>query len=239
VKDIATIYVKELRDGLDESLIPVFPPNTIVAVGSVGRVRDGRFVPHGSLQEMGAKLAIVPQGVAADMTFTTQGKVQLGPTVRIPAPDGSDLASATLSFTGDRSVAATFAKVTSERAVLAEFDRVLYEQLVAGNLSADDVVAWSVSVAESGTVVVAAKGGASVDLRAPIPGDVGFDTMALGVTFANDKNTSFRVSSAPLYASVRLRRVTPTARQPVGDVFGLEPPSGSFADVVVDDLLQS
>ena len=233
---IAQTYVRELRNHVDGSVIPIYPPNAIVPVGAIGTIDDGRFITRVTMAQLGRELAVEPDSAPADMVYATAGKVKMGETAEVGTA-GTTLAKATVSFSGGNAVLASMKAVSGQRANIREFDRILWELLLAKELTPDEVAVWSVSTAVSGAVVVAVERKASIDVTVPIAGVLGFSQLSVGASFSNDQNTSFNVSGGPFTVSVRLRRPTPNASQPVGDVRGLEPAAGKFANVVVDELL--
>jgi hypothetical protein len=234
---IAQTYVGELRNHVDASVVPIYPPNAIVPVGAIGTIADGRFITRVTMQELGRELVTTPDAAPVDMVYATSGRVNIGPTAEVPGPGGTTLAKATLSFAGGKAVLASMKSVSGVRANVREFDRILWELLLAKELASDEVAVWSVSTAVSGAVVVAVDKSSSIDVSVPVGGVLGFAQLSVGASFSNDRNTSFHLSGGPFTVSVRLRRPTPNAGKPVGDVFGIEPPAGTFANVVVDELL--
>ncbi len=243
---IARIYIDEVRGGLDETVVPVFAPDTVIEPGTIGSFDDGTFVPRGHLRERGATVVAQDGPPTPSWTFRSTGKVDLAPAAEVGLADGTKVFSAKLSFSGSRGVVASFQDVVESAVIDADdFDRVIWETYLAGKLKEDRLVVWSVRRAARGTVVVASEKGASVELTAPILGTLTFDGVAAGVTFGSSHGIGYSVSGAALTTFVRLKRVTPQGKASVEDVHGFEPGDApgkqppSVEPVRLDDLLTS
>ena len=222
---ISRIYIEEIRNRLDETVVPVFAPDTHVEVGTIGSFEDGQFIPRGHIRERGADVTVTSGPPTPVWTFSSSSGVDLSPAVKVALADGSDLFSATLRFSGKRGVATSFQRVVETSTVDADdFDRIIWELFLAGKLRQDRPVVWSVRRAELGTVVVAAERGAQVELRAPVLNTLTLDGIAAGVDFGASRGVGYSVSNAALTASVRLKRITPDKKTPVEDIRRFDAP---------------
>ena len=224
MSSIARIYIEELRRGLDETVVPVFQPDTPVEVGTIGSFEDGQFIPRGQLKDRGASFEVRSGAPTPTWAFQSEAGVNLSPAVELALPDGTKIFSAKLSFAGKQGVAISCQEVVETTVDDADdFDRVIWELYLAGKLRVDRLVVWSVRRATQGTVVVATQSGASVDLTAPVLGALTLDGLSAGVNFATSKGVGYSVSGAALTTFVRLKRVTPDGRVPIEDVRRFEP----------------
>src|SRR3954452_133903 len=163
-KPIAAIYVKELRVRLEPLVVPIFTPDSAIAVGDFGSVDDGRFVRRGNVADRGVAIEPKDDGMAP-FDFSSAGKVHLGPTVELPNPAGGTLVKGSLHFSKSRAVVTSF-KAGVEHTVkdADSFGEQLLRLWYANELPASRNVVWSVRVATGGTVVVSEEGDNTVDV---------------------------------------------------------------------------
>jgi hypothetical protein len=213
---LADIYVSEMRNKLDQSMVALFPPDAgDIRVGTIGRFNDGEFERRGHLEELlggaDAFAAAVPSAPPSDpgsLWFRSEDSVHLEPTGTVNAA-GKDLLKARLSFTGDRSVVASFVGVVEHAAASPRtFDDTLWKLYVEGDLKQDEVVVWLHRHAASGTVLVNRKGGVDVELTVDpdlVGGVVSFANLGAGVTFGAGSQASSQVSNTNLTVCVKTK----------------------------------
>jgi hypothetical protein len=243
VTSIARIYIDEIRRRLDETVVPLFAPDTPVEVGAIGSFDDGQFIVRGHMRERGADVEVVSGPPTPVWTFSSTGQVEISPAVEI-GPPGAGAFSATLHFAGKQGVIASFQRVVETRTVDSDdFDRIIWELFLAGKLRQDRLVVWSVRRAEQGTVVVAAERGAHIELTAPMVSALTIEGISAGVSFGKSRGVGYSVSHAALTASVRLKRITPSNTVPVEDVRRFDPAEQdrhrrqAVRDVSIDEVL--
>jgi hypothetical protein len=243
---LADIYVKELRTRLDQSMVPLFPPDAAdIRVGTIGRFTDGAFDRRGHLDEvLGGADAFAEKVPPADPTqpgslwFRSEGSVHLEPAGTVTAM-GKELLKAKLSFTGDRSVVASFAGVV-EHAVSSPrmFDDLLWKLYIEGDLKPDEVVVWLHREAASGTVLVNRKGGVDVELTVDpdlVGGIVSFEGLGAGVTFGSGSSASSQISNTDLTVCVKVKGLSGDEAVRIVDRRGFEPST----DAILGDYLGS
>src|SRR5687767_13011488 len=106
-RSIARIYIEEIRTRLDETVVPIFSPDTAIDVGDFGAFEDGQFVRKGNVDARGIALDI-DETAASAFDFASAGKVQIGGSVKVPNPLGGDLVKSTIRFSGSKAVVASF-----------------------------------------------------------------------------------------------------------------------------------
>jgi hypothetical protein len=212
---IADIYVKEVRTGLGESLVPIYSPSAAdVRVGTIGRFSQGQFEQRGHLDEVPAArdwaslVPLAPPTSPASFVFVSDGSVTIAPSGTVNVA-GQNLLSARLSFTGNRAVVASFSGVV-ESTVLSprRFDDLLWKLYIEGDLKPDEVVAWVVRRAASGTVLVNRKGGVDIELSVDpslVAGVISFQGLAVGVQFGAGSSASFQTSGADLAVAAKVK----------------------------------
>ena len=89
---LADIYVRELSTQLDNSLIPLFTPDTAVEIGTTGRFVDGRFVATGHLRTFLGDVPETVSGALSNWSFASENSVRLEPQVSVPGlPTGGPM----------------------------------------------------------------------------------------------------------------------------------------------------
>jgi hypothetical protein len=217
---VADIYLKELSRGLDRTLVPLFPPDTPVTVGTVGHFEDGRFVKRGELSQLpGAPMPAIESSAAADWSFSSENSVSLTPGGTVTTPLGQQLAKAQLGFSRDRSVLVSFVGLTEDRVESADIlDATLWRLYLEGALGAQDVVIWSSRRARSGTIVVARKGGIKLDVSTDLSAVAGVITVAnlgVGVNIEGGDHAGYQLVGQDLSVFVRAKGLTDAKVQEV------------------------
>jgi hypothetical protein len=238
-RPIARIYVGELRRGMEPLVVPIFTPDTAIEVGDFGAFEGGRFVRKGNLEDRDVALDVT-ENRHAGFDFASDGKVSIGPSVKVPNPagGGGELVQATLSFTKGQAVVVSF-RPGVDRAVkdADSFGETLAGLWASKELRTDRAVVWSVRRAEGGTVVVSKEGDNEVDLEADsaLFGATGITLQGLsaGVSFGRQRKATWKLSTSTdeLVIWARLYRLDKRAAQAV-DAFGFEAGSPEFEDHV-------
>jgi hypothetical protein len=216
---LAQIYINELRKKLDTTLVPVFAPDTEVAVGTIGSFDRGEFVAAGTTlsEEFGIDLRTEEDTTPTDWVFASEGAVELVPEGTISV-GGVDLLKGKLSFKRDRAVVAAFKGVTQSTAVWPmQLNRRIWELYLSGDIPRGTVIVRTVRRAASGTVVVTRKSGVNVELAADptlLGGLLSLQGLAAGVTFTGGTQAAFQISGPGMAPFVRVRGM-------VGDAPGL------------------
>ncbi len=241
-KASAAIYIRELRERYDSTVVPMFPPDTAVDVGDFGEFVDGQWVRHGSLRDRQEIMPEPNETPIAPFSFASSDKFEFGPSVEIPKPGGGTLLEATMKFSEDRAVAVSFQggveRSHPDRPVL---ERHLLALWYGKRLGDDLAVVWKVRRAAGGTLVVSQDGGTSVSVRADaaVLGAAGLSLagMSAGVAFTHESNATWKLSTEdiPLTTSMWLLRLDPKKREAV-DGFGFE---ASDADIAAATRFES
>jgi hypothetical protein len=233
-KPIAQIYVSELRKRMEPLVIPIFTPDTAIDVGDFGSFEDGRFVRKGNLAARGVALDVT-ENEHAGFEFASDGKVSIGPSVKVPNPAGGELVQATLTFSGGRAVVTSFQQGVDRAVDDADaFGETLAALWASKELRTDRAVVWSVRRAKGGTVVVSEEGGNEVKLVADSallgPAGITLGGLAAGVSFGSERKATWKLSTSTneLVLWARLYRLDPRTAEAV-DAFGFEPGSPELA----------
>lgn len=215
----AKVYIDEMRKGFDDTVLPVFTPDTTLEVGSICSFDDGRLVSRGHVRDRGGEIPTASGAPTPSWTFATKGAVEFTPAVRVALSDGSPAFSAEVSFGSSRAVVASFGDVVETTAVDADdVDRIIWEMFLAGRLREDRIVVWSVRRATRGTVLVSSGRGATASLTAPVAEALTLGGLSAGVKFSHLHEVGYSVSEAPLTAFVRAKRITPQGEHLAEDV---------------------
>ena len=227
---IADIYIHELQTRFDRSFVPLYPPDTsAVTVGAIGRFTNGEFERRGHLKDVigedtfAQTVPMAPPSEPASFTFHSAEGVTLKPSATASV-GGQDIVKASLSFTGDRAVVASFAGVV-EHAVSSprDFDKLLWRLYLEEELAADEVVVAVHREAASGTVLVNRKGGIEIEVSAD-PSVVGvaltFANLGLGVDFGVGSQASSQTSGTKLAVVVKAKGLPSDQANRVDDVRG-------------------
>lgn len=225
-RDIARTYISQVRDQVDPTVVPVFPPDTLLEVGDTVTVDDGRLVRRASV--LPRVVTDVTEHPTGPQSFASAGSVSIGPSVQVPNPVGGDLLKATVRFAKAHAVVASFQAGVQRQVLDADaFGRALLQLWRDGDLNQLHAVVWGVRRCSGGTVLVAQSDGATVDVLADPallgPAGLTLSGMSVGVELVADQASVWQLSTAsvPLTASVRLLGLTADQRQVV-DTFGFE-----------------
>ncbi len=226
---LADIYVHELKTRLDRTLIPLFTPDTNIAIGTVGRFEKGRFSPRRPLPVSVLTSLQTTTSNSADWVFSSEGSVQLTPKATVTTPLGQQLLAATLSITKNRSVVASFAGMTETRVVSQDvLDMTLWGLYKDGELNPNDLVVWYRRGASSGTVVVARKGNVGIDITADaalLGGMVTLQGLGLGVNLGGGSQADFQMSGNNLTAFLKVKGLGRRSTT-IEEIRGFEPDGG-------------
>lgn len=225
-KDLARIYVEEMCDRIDPTVVPVFPPDTTLDVGDYCSFDDGRLVRRGSVVGRAGLSVTVEEHTVGAHGFSSAGKVSISPSVIVPNPVGGELAQATIDFHKARAVVASFPSGVERRVPDADaFGEALMRLWYAKELNVERVVVWSVRKAPGGTVVVSEKGGNHVEVLVDtaLLGAAGLNLagLSVGVTFGKERHATWKLSTpdVPMVTSVRLLALADDQKRIV-DAFG-------------------
>jgi hypothetical protein len=238
---IADIYVKQLRTQLDQRLVPVYPPDAgNLRVGTIGRFTEGRFDTRGHLADrLDSEKAFAEAVVLAvptnpvSFSFHSADSVSLRQSANVTA-GGAELVKASLKFTGDRAVVASFVGVV-EHAVRSphDFDELLWGMYLRGDLEGDEVVVGVHRKAASGTVLVNRKGGVEVELYADpsVMAAISVQGLGAGVSLGEGSQVSAATVGEDLTVAVRAKGLPDEDASRIEDVRGFE---GSDEDKLKD-----
>jgi hypothetical protein len=171
---IADIYIQQLSTRFHRAFVPLYPPNAAeIRVGTIGRFIDGEFDRRGHLADrLGGEdafdrtVAMAKPSAPSAFVFQSANSVRIEPLVDAAAA-AQNLLTASLCFTGNRAVVASFIDVV-EHTVRSpsDFDKLLWRMHLDGRLAHDEVVVWVHRQARLGTVMVNRKGGVDIQLVA-------------------------------------------------------------------------
>lgn len=228
-RDIARIYVDEVRKRMDRTVVPVFPPDTELDVGDTVTLEDGRLNWKSSLKDRTGIHLDVHEYAVAGQEFGSASKVSLGPSVAVAGPLGGQLVKATLFFAQGRSVAASFRPGTERRARdIDAFGADLMRLWMGDQLKRNRWVVAAVRRSAGGTVIVSEEGDNQIDVLADAgqlgPAGLTVADLAVGVTFGKERKLTWKISdpAIPLVWWVRLLRLDRKQRQVI-DGYGFQP----------------
>jgi hypothetical protein len=200
---VAAAYIGELKAGLDQTWVPVFPPDTQVNVGDFGSFEDGRWIRRGSVFQRGLTPVLAAPTGTAPWSWASTAGVTFGPSVKIPSPVGGELVEAMISFGGKRGVVVSYGEGAENGVADADqFAAELWQLWWYRSLPVDRAVVWRTRTAATGTVMVAVERGAKVTVSidaaklAAIAGAaaVGLAELRLGVNLSADRGSTYGLS---------------------------------------------
>jgi hypothetical protein len=247
VKSTAGIYMQELR-GFDATIVPLFTPDSVVDVGDFGSFEDGRFVKRGNVRDRELSYEVEEQSIPP-FTFASDGKVEIGPSVKVPNPLGGELFKASMKFTGARAAAVSFQEGVQRTVRDADrFSEQVYALWATKKLPIDRVVIWSCRQATGGTVVVSGESDNEIEIMADAgllaSAGITLNAMNLGVTFGNERKHTYKLSSAtsPLTQWVRLYKLSSDDVPRVQDAYSFgtkaaPAPRGNAVHMTLDEII--
>ena len=182
-------------------------------------------------------------------TFASDGKVEIGPSVKIPNPLGGELLKASMKFTGARAAAVSFQEGVERTVRDADrFSEHVYALWATKKLAIDRVVVWSCRRASGGTVVVSGESDNEIEIVADAgllaSAGITLNAMNAGVTFGNERKKTYKVSSAtsPLMQWVRIYKLSSDDVPRVQDAYAFDTkaapaPSGNAVHMTLDEII--
>lgn len=239
-KPIARIYVDEISRQLDKNAVAIFTPDITVSVGGFGVFENGLYDEKGLLSTRGLSYTVDEEPALA-FEFASQGKVTVAPSGTIAGPGGTELATATISFSDDRAVVLSVGDgVRQFVADEAAFASGALELWSRGEIPANSVVVTEVRRAVGGTVLVADKRNTSIQVAVPAlqaPLGVTVGSLKVGATIGTESQATWKMvtTDGTLTVWVKLLRLSAFGRP--GDQYGFDrtPVGGTPSSAVAFD----
>ena len=206
---------------MDDTVVPIFSPDTAIEVGDFGSFENGQFVKKGNVSKRGLDFE-VDETQAGGFDFASTNKVTVGASVKVPNPAGGELFKSTIRFNASKAVAASFGACVDRSVQDADFlSDKLMDLWFRGDLPIGRVVVWAIRRAAEGALVISAEGDNEIEVFAdPVGVGVAGITLAslsAGVTFGAERKATWKLTRGdrPLVVWARLLRLSDDQRRVV------------------------